>query len=314
MHFNGDESIKVYNTFFRYLSCRLPIAEYSYQMLAFMNQRNLPNSSHRERDAFTLIELLVVIAIIAILASMLLPALAQAKAKAHQANCLSNLRQMGIAFHLYCGSSDDFLPDYTGRPSSGGLADPTKAADRYLLWFEQLRRAATGGGQSVSNFPAWECPSARIIITKLLGKKRVLYSGDILSYGYNYANLGNNFPEFGASMKVRLTDISEPSQTVVAADSLSDRLVAKLKDNIDNTDVLWGSVIAPKDYYGGGHLYLISNQHKTRANIMFADGSGSAYAAKPLNEQVRSGAKRTAEYWWDANDSRRSNRDAGFTD
>ena len=279
-----------------------------------MNSRNRPNPTHREQHGFTLIELLVVIAIIAILASMLLPALGRAKAKAHQANCLSNLRQMGIAFHLYAGSSDDVLPDYTGRPPGGGLADPTKASDRYLLWFEQLRRAAAGGGQSVSNFPAWECPSARVIIGKLTGKKRVLYSGDILSYGYNYANLGNYFPEFGASMKVRLTDISAPSQTIVVADSLSDRLVAKLKDNLDNAGVLWGSVIAPKDYFGGGHLYLISNQHQTRANIMFADGSGSAHAAKPLNEQVRSGAKRTAEYWWDANDARRSNRDGGFTD
>jgi prepilin-type N-terminal cleavage/methylation domain-containing protein/prepilin-type processing-associated H-X9-DG protein len=71
------------------------------------------------RQAFTLLELLMVIAIIAVLAGLLLPALSKAKERAHRVTCLSNQKQLGIAWELYAGDANNrlVLNDWDGSPT-----------------------------------------------------------------------------------------------------------------------------------------------------------------------------------------------------
>lgn len=88
------------------------------------------------RHAFTLIELLVVIAIIAILAAILFPVFAQAKEAAKKTSCLSNAKQLGVAFHMYVTDNDDVTPNMWGGDGGGPCqADGTHCSNE---WFFSL--------------------------------------------------------------------------------------------------------------------------------------------------------------------------------
>lgn len=87
-----------------------------------------------ESRGFTLVELLVVVAVMAVLASMLLPAMTAAKAAARRAQCVDNLRQLGLAAQMYWDDNDDRTFRYLSGTTNGGR----------LYWFGWLKAGAEG--------------------------------------------------------------------------------------------------------------------------------------------------------------------------
>src|SRR5258708_4384589 len=95
-----------------------------------LNSRRVSDPARRTvARGFTLIELLVVIAIIAILAGLLLPALAKAKTKAQGIVCMSDLKQLQLAWHLYANDNNDSI-------TSSGYQNPTEPTSWVAGWLD----------------------------------------------------------------------------------------------------------------------------------------------------------------------------------
>jgi prepilin-type N-terminal cleavage/methylation domain-containing protein/prepilin-type processing-associated H-X9-DG protein len=116
-------------------------------------RNRVPRCGTQQR-AFTLIELLVVIAIIAILAAILLPVFSRARAAARKAECLSNLRQIGLAFTMYADDHDDLLPLLNSAKTGGLYSHRYGWPDVPVVWCDALL-------PYVRTDRIYSCPEAR---------------------------------------------------------------------------------------------------------------------------------------------------------
>lgn len=193
------------------------------------------------KRGFTLIELLVVIAIIAILAAILFPVFARAREKARQASCQSNLKQIGLAVHMYAQDYDETLPrGYTDvRPLtiSGGYFHVPETLHPYIM-----------------NAQIWQCPSEASNYSSF-------DHGIRCTYGYNQSQFEVQSRRFDHSLA--LAQVEDPSGTIMF---------------IDDTNVWAGpySPIVPSDYDPGAtvptNVTRATPRHNDMFNIVFVDG------------------------------------------